>query len=358
MHSPTDYDKAIFIADRVADRPISTCILGNRRYRVKTTSATSGNILDSILPTNSWYMCHTSNSQFPVLTDYQEHQHHHQHVTMLATRDKHTDYSTTDYWKNTSFSLANFLQPIPKHSYWTAARRCQILYDKVGHGRNLAKMATTQEQATSLSKCKLCGRKDNQEHILLDCPHPALRLIRADIKQHLDEAAEPILKQHNLILINMTKCFLRTAWESHPTRTRRIWLGLWNPHLITHLLCCNIHGDQLLNTTLQGEIKATARTLTRPLLQGYMELLRKAQEVAPSSLPAVQFSRSLNPEDTRHIANAHPTTTSIEDEAPPYSFEAIRYNVFDTTNQAFLLPLSDDSDDTSADSLIDHEEPN
>ena len=50
--------------------------------------------------------------------------------------------------------------------------------------------------------------------------------------------------------------------------------------------------------------------------------------------------------------------TSPDDEAPPYSLGVIRYNIFDTTNQAFLLPLSDDYDDNiNTGAMIDHEEP-
>ena len=191
---------------------------------------------------------------------------------------------------------------------------------------------------------------------MLDCPHPALRRIRTEIKSHLAEAAEPYLKQHNLVLINMTKCFLKTAWESHPTRTRRIWLGLWNPHLITHLLGRNIDGDHLVNTTLLGNIKATARSLTRPLRQGYIDLLRKAQDLAPTSLPAVQISCTLDPQTTRHIATAHPSASSLDDDETPYTLGTIRYNIFDTTNQAFLLPISDDSDSDTA-PTTDHDDP-
>ncbi len=90
-----------------------------------------------------------------------------------------------------------------------------------------------------------------------------------------------------------------------------------------------------------------ARTLTRPLRKGYIDLLRKAQTLAPVTIPAVLVSTHLDPQQRRHLAAAHPSSTHSSSAADAPTYEDNGFNVFDTSDHAFLLYASDSSDSSS-----------
>ena len=337
--NPSTRDKAIFLADRVADASISTCTLGSTTLQIHTTTVTSNSILDDIIPLNLWYLSTATDTATPVLHDYQSYQHRHQHRKMVEARDDASDYPT-EYWRSTYFLLADFLQPLPHRAYWRAARRAQVLYDKVGHGRNRARLSTDPDTIQRLEACHLCGAKDRQEHLIHDCTYPPLTADRAAIKLSLQKAAAPLLKSRSRIIYTMAQQFIRIAWFPHRTRTRRLWLGLWSPELVSHLFCYSLHPDKLLSPTLIARIKAAARKLTRPLRHGYLRLLQTAHTSASLPRAIRPILARLPPSERRHMAAAHtvPPTGRPSTALNPHHTD---FNLFDHTNHAFCIPNVD-----------------
>ena len=69
---PSARDKAIYMADRVADAAISTCTLGTCIMPLHTVQVTSSSVFDDIIPLNFWYLSALGDPATPVLHNYQD----------------------------------------------------------------------------------------------------------------------------------------------------------------------------------------------------------------------------------------------------------------------------------------------
>ena len=353
-NTPSPYDKAIYIADRVADRAITSCQLGRCVMPVDTITTTSTTLVNDLIPLDLYYVCSLLDPVTPVFNDYMAYQHYVHHRSVLTRRDESAD-TYTEYWRVTHFAFANYLHPLPSPSYWQAARRCQIDYDKVAHGRNRSKMAKTLQMEQQLSQCSYCSKIDNQEHYIHECTHPCLREPRRQIIQRLHAAAKPLLRHKNKVIRTFTQNFLYMATHYDRGLTRRAWLGLWSPTMVERLFRRTMSLDVLLTSSQVRQLKATARTLSRPLREGYFLLLRTAQEHIPMAACTDQIRLPTSSTTRRHLETTFPEsiTTSTPSDAStsinrPITNFSSTHNAFDISNVAFLR-TDYDSDSRSTD---------
>ena len=354
---PSPFDKAIYVADRVAEKPVISCVLGPYTTPVNTISTISTDVLKVILPQNLWYISPINDDTFPILTDYLQYQYHYQHETFVQQRDKDAQFYKNSYWQSTFFNLSNSLRPLKSYNYWKAARRTQILYDWVAHGRQREKMEKDNEKKKLLRKCVLCSNKDKQEHLIFECTYPPLIPTRQKILTSLKNTANPLLKSTNPLIKKFTQRFIVYASRCHSTFTRRLWLGLWSKDLLEILFKDILPNNLLLSLHQINDIRSTIRTLSRPLWRGYIKLVKAAQLAQGISVDNCKFksiTKPLRPQYQRHLSTTHSSKKSSKKKKIP-TFHNINDNRLDITNIAFLLPDSD-SDTTASDTTSNSSE--
>ena len=341
-NNPSPYDKAIYIADKVADHPVLSCVLGPYNTQVNTISTISTDVLSTILPINQWYICPKNDTTFPIFTDYLTYQHHYQQRKFLENRDKDTKFYKFSYWQSTYFNLANSLRPLKSYSFWKAARRTQIWFDWVAHGRQRAKMELNSQKQAQLLKCILCGQNDKQEHIIFDCSHCSLTTTRSTILKSIKRTAKPFLESKNPQIKKFTEKFLQYTTRTHSTFTRRLWLGLWSQELL-EILCRDIIPKNERFSAFQIlEIKSIIRSLSRPLWRGYIKLIKIAQKAQGLLKPHIKLNSiitSLHPTHQRHLSTAFLSEKDFHGNIIP-SLSNTNDNRLDITNVAFVLPIS------------------
>ena len=267
---PTDADIAIFLADRVATVASPPFHLGVRSFEVKIIDLILPDVLPYIVPTAYWHLRRMSDPSTLVLASAPSYQHYFQHRQMLIRRDTTTDYGP-NYWTHTAFSFAHEIMPLPRHhTHWTAARRTLIWFDWMGNGRNMAKYASPSDPLTS---CPHCQQDDNQQHPMLDCPHPPIAAIRhaARARQHnLASSLRLHLPPH---LRTFVENIVHASWTPHSPNVRRIWLGLWTPHLLQTLMPPSHPRHQQISSKELGQLHNIIVMLTDSLLDAYKDML-------------------------------------------------------------------------------------
>ena len=121
-----------------------------------------------------------------------------------------------------------------------------------------------------VSKSRLCGQIDSQQHCMLDCTHLAYQVIRtaARTDQYLI-SKDLLLKARAESTKHFIRHLIKASWSSNDN-TSRIWLGLWNEHTLKSLLTQSLEARMTLQTR-QAYI-SIARQLTAPLLSAYYQM--------------------------------------------------------------------------------------
>jgi hypothetical protein len=156
--------------------------------------------------------------------------------------------------------------------FWAAARRSLIIFDWIGHGRNLAKMiprhTTRHDQVAACSHCNL---PDNQAHCMLDCPYQLFIPIRKQARAEQARIAQSLIqKQSDPLLTHFMQTFCHASWTSTP-QTTRLWLGTWQLHTLQSLLRQDVE-TPITNHSRYTYIKV-AKALTAPLLHAYHQMI-------------------------------------------------------------------------------------
>lgn len=270
---PSPQDKAIFLADAVADghnRSGEAC-LGTHRLQYRPYTLTLRHIYNELIPTGLWHIRHCSDTRSPVLGSLLSYQHTTKLNNYTAKRDA---ASGNNYWSSTSFAFANILHPPVCDTPWQQARRATHFFDKLGHGGNRAKLRSlTPEQAAHTAKCTYCKAPDSQEHCMIACPHPAFAPIRkkACDKQHMiatalrtEFASCPKLKA---LIDNIC----HYSWHADSMHIKRLWLGMWTIELLG-ALSAPYHTDESASMADIASASKIATALTTPLLSAHRQI--------------------------------------------------------------------------------------
>ena len=274
--NPTMRDKAICIADAVADRSKAT--LGGRTFPTERHSLDLRDILPELIPAEQWHL-RERKSNFPVLGDVLTYQHQH----LLASYAKARDLDSHDpTWSTTAYNFANTIHPVPNRSYWAAARRTTIVFDWVGHGRNRAKInRPTPTEPTPVNQCRLCGQLDSQQHCMLACPDARLIKIRSTARDKQNKIyLEVIVPNTPERFRYFAQQLLLGSWTQSPNLSR-IWLGMWNLDTLRTMIKPSLTAP--LTKSHRRIYLKIARRLTKPLILAYSEMLNvNMRHKAPS----------------------------------------------------------------------------
>ena len=265
--NPTILDKAIFMAYSAAGN--TNRRLGGREMHMIRHELKLENILNELVPLNRWHFRLLDRDQTPVLDDLITHQHRAQLTKMLTNRDQ---YNTENKWTSTAIPFANKVHPVKNTSFWAAARRSLILYDWLGHGRNLAKMKPPGSLAhQTAAACPHCTQPDGQAHCMLECTSPKFNTIRRRARVSQSAIAAKLLSKHECPHLKyFIQMHFHASWESSP-QTSRLWLGTWQMDTLASLI------NQPIDNPLSNDQRYTyikiARDMTKPLLQAYNEMI-------------------------------------------------------------------------------------
>ena len=264
--NPTVRDKAICIADAVADR--SKAKLGSRTFPTDRHSLDLQDILPELIPTYQWHL-RERKSNFPVLGDVLTYQHQHLLASYTRSRDRDSHDPT---WSTTAFSFAHAIHPTKDRSYWAAARRTMIVFDWVGHGRNRAKINQSPENApTDVHNCRLCGQVDSQQHCMLECPNSRLVNIRRATRNQQNKIYLEIIDPDTPEVFRyFAQQLMLGSWTPSPNLSR-IWLGMWNLDTLRTMIKPSITAP--LSKSHRNAYIKIARRLTKPLILAYSEML-------------------------------------------------------------------------------------
>ena len=257
-------DCGIFMADCVAEGDMKT--MRKKGFCDRMHTLNFDNILSEVLPLHQWHFRATNDGRsVPVLDDIINHQHH----ALLHNYTEKRDLSnTTRYWSSTAFDFANKVNPLKDTSSWTATRRTLIVFDWLGHGRNLAKMSnTTVEERTRISQCKCCGQPDSRHHSILECTNPQFAEIRATAKIQQHKVAAALIKANKNI---DTQRFIQSICTASWTQTQhleRIWFGTWTTDTLQSLLHQPLTAP--ITSTQRYNYITITRKLTSPLINAY-----------------------------------------------------------------------------------------
>jgi hypothetical protein len=248
----------------------------------------------------------------PVLDLPWNYQHAHQLRTYLQTRDLYSD-PHCDKWSTTALEFAAAVHPLPpkcERSYWHAARRSLIMYDWMGHGRNRSKrhLSPTSEPVC----CPHCNGVDDQQHIMLDCPHLDLIPLRKTAMEQQHRNALALKLQFKAPTIHyFIEQFVHASWTTPSLHTRRIWLGLWNPSTLQSLLHPTIQLTSPMTMMERLTYRHIVKTLTIPLLSAYRHMIQ-VQVQHHSLAPTPAFAQTTL-KTTRHMRLLfhHNTPTTV-----------------------------------------------
>jgi len=264
---PTRQDLAIFMADAAAGNTYKR--LGGRELPMIRHELKLDNILNELIPLNRWHFRSANTHHTPILNDIIDHQHQILLDNMLRKRDGNNEEQR---WTSTAIEFACNIHPPKNKSFWAAARRSLIMFDWIGHGRNLAKMiprhTTRHDQVAACPHCKL---PDNQAHCMLDCPYQTFIPIRKQARAEQARIAYGLIQKYtDPLLTHFMQTFCHASWTSTP-QTTRLWLGTWQVHTLQSLLQQDVELP-ITNHSRYTYIKV-AKALTAPLLYAYHQMI-------------------------------------------------------------------------------------
>ena len=290
----------IFIADCLAEG--NTAALRKRNIPDNFQHLNLTELLNEIIPPGLWHMRSMAETPTPILDDLAHHQHQAQLTTYLAKRDAGKD---TPKWTIANMEFAHRVHPLPNKSFWAAARRTSVIYDKLGHGRNKAKRAAAHEKETA-SKCPHCQAQDSQMHCMLDCPHPPFTEIRERAQLTQIHTAYNLLAKHSnnniQVFIHHLLC---DSWIPSPN-IDRIWLGTWTSETLNQLTRQPL--TQRMSSANRYTYIAIARKMLAPLQQAYRELIKSTISSAERNFPLRDSAPTPPTPHTQLIACNMPTS--------------------------------------------------
>ena len=280
MANLTPLDRAIFLADAIAGN--TPPCLNNEFINHVPHRLVLEDIMTELIPLHTWHLRRLDNMKTPVLDLPWSYQHHAQLQQYLTTRDSGATLPST-YWQCTAIDFMNAVHPLPtgyRSPYWHAARRSVRIFDWIGHGRNQAKYASRitchpSPQTLTVPLCAHCGQQDDQAHIMLTCTLPALTPIRQRAKRLQSFAASTLRsKYHSTTDRYIIDQLLHCSWTSHPTNTRRLWLGTWTVSLLATIFPSTASPTQPMPTPDRYKYRNLIRDLTFPLTFAYRQMLK------------------------------------------------------------------------------------
>ena len=343
--NPTLQDIAIFIADRTAAGAPSPLQLGPYTFPVHTITLTLPSVVPYITPTEYWHIRSLENPAVPILDRLRHYQLTHQHSNMLLTRDVTSSYRVISeaYWASTSFSLCALLNPLPpKSSYWAAARHSIILYDYLGHARNLRKISALSEGPAQeepaqeqLPPCRHCALPESQQHLFLECQYQPLLNIRRTAKMEQHRIAHSLKPALPPFLRVVVENFVFGSWCPTSSNLRRLWLGLWSHDTLTSLFPPAFDFTTTIPPASITKFLITMQALTEPLLTAYRDLLTK---VIGSEAPALP-QQTTNPRLWHQLTSAH---LQHPDPLQPglHNIVAVDADFYHLSNFSYNVPVS------------------
>ena len=328
-------DKGIFMADAVAEGGYRS--LTGRGIPSNITTINLSNILNEIIPIGQWHVRSHLGHQAPILDDILTHCHAERLESYLRTRDTG---KIVKKWTTTKLEFTNKIHPLPYSSSWTAARRATIIFDWLGHGRNMAKMTPSLQDRESVSKCTHCAAPDSQSHCMLDCPHLPFTEIRTQARRDQSIAATTMLKG-NAHLNSHHKHFIQqlchACWMPDNPQLDRLWLGTWNTATLTPLLTRECPLDHPVSSTSRHQYIKVAKLLTAPLLVAYHAMIN----MSIAKRDRLQGSDDYTPPtESCNRTHSSPTSHSSQQIQLGLSSLELRYEECDTFSYIEHLELA------------------
>jgi hypothetical protein len=275
--NPSEFDKAIFMADAVAGNSPKT--LGSLHLPVQQEDLDLRNILNEIIPMFKWHFRSAADPNAIIWDDPEMHQHHAQLKKMTASRDR---FNNVQRWTKTALEFTASIHKPKNQSYWAAARRALIVFDWMGHGRNRAKLEShSPNQQAHEAKCRQCRLMDSQEHLMLECTHGPLNAIRCAARTKQSSLAAKLLKEHEKSpnLKHFIKSLTSKCWNKTTPDLSRYWLGTWSQDTLESLLLQSQNAP--LAMTTRDKYIEIATTLTKPLIDAYYLMLTATIKAKP-----------------------------------------------------------------------------
>ena len=342
LQNPTPLDTAIFLADAIAGNT-STKFNKTHINHIPHTLILE-DILTEILPLQQWHLRATAAMDIPVLDLPWTYQHEAQLKMYLLKRDA---YSTapSNYWSDTATDFAAAVHPINSstpNSYWHLARRTLLLYDWLGHGYNQTKRrATVASPALPYTPppilCTHCGQQDVQSHVMLECNNPLLTPIRNAARTAQTTVARNLKQKYRTPLTQyFIEQLMYTCWAQPSTRTRRLWLGMWDTDTLQSLFppAHDLHSPMALADRHKYR-KISIQKLLAPILHAYNTMIR-----IPNSKhsPTHVHKYTKNNRAKHHLASLFPQHTNTL-KAPSLTniISHTEHNTFTYSDSAFSL---------------------
>jgi hypothetical protein len=254
------HDRGIFTADAIAEADTRSLLA--RNIHADFVTINFRNIMNEIIPVGQWHIRSSQPGHVPILDDLRTHCDDTRAANYLSKRDG----QRAPYWSITGWEFTHKVHQLKSNSFWAAARRALVVFDWLGHGRNLALMATTAPVIERVSKCPHCKQLDSQRHLMLECPHHSHLPTREVARRDQQAIAGALLQrshynQHHRHFIQQ---LCHASWVSDSPHLERIWLGTWTSTTLQQLLPHNCALTRPLAPASRHQYIKLARLLTAP----------------------------------------------------------------------------------------------
>lgn len=166
------------------------------------------------------------------------------------------------------------------------AQGTRISYDKYGHAANLAK-----GDINSIPTCGLCQHQlQDMPHLLLQCPHNKLALIR---EEYHKQASEMIAATTSAASRSLLQCTHQMA--NNDANAGRVWQGMWTPDMLQDLQLRHDYELENLPKAVQEQAKGAFLNYCKLIGRFARQLMSTASAAMHSanSVPALhrRFAR-------------------------------------------------------------------
>ena len=191
----TKDEKGNVAADRMASDKPDTWTAG-REKEVETITYEAQDILQQMLPGDLWNIY--KEGATPISWKYlEEKRKRREHLEYMDHRSTNSEkIGRHRNWRGCNMEMAAKLWRTQKLSKNTRIRVMKILYDQYWHGGNRSKGAPDSEKKR-LATCDLCGQKDSQWHIILECTHPTIQAARDHYTQVINSHHRRMATNYN-----------------------------------------------------------------------------------------------------------------------------------------------------------------
>ena len=173
-----------------------------------------------------WIAAETGNRS-PILTTLKEKMQEHKFINYLNERDDDRE----NRGKNREYEHGSYaltaqiwnIQGRPMISSAWLAKANRHIYDKLLHGEHRALFARPTEDREELSRCPICGGKDSNRHIIIECHNPSsakvrdntIRLMRKvmEDKKYEKDVNKPFKQWEDIIIEQITN---NESTTNHP----------------------------------------------------------------------------------------------------------------------------------------------